>query len=148
MRCCKAQSNLAGQARDRLCQKQQQLFTRSDPPPQTETCPSRLSKGSVMLAPAGPSSELWAVAWLQRLMVPARMVHGVGHPCDGAALVTSPEGCYSRVPLAMRTPRYTSAMVSGVISRQTVPWFALPVGCGSPRSARSCHAQLLARVRP
>lgn len=32
MWCCKAQSNLAGQARDRLCQTQQQLFTRSDPP--------------------------------------------------------------------------------------------------------------------
>jgi len=49
-----------------------------------------------MLIPAGPSSELWAVAWLQRMMVPAQMLRDGGHLCDNAALVTSPEGRYSQ----------------------------------------------------
>lgn len=67
MRCCKAQSNLAGQARDRLCQKQQQLFTRSDPPPKQRPAPLVSPRGqwcSLQLVPAASFGQwLGSSAW-------------------------------------------------------------------------------------
>lgn len=115
-------------------------FSHNQAPPSTETCPSHLCRESVMLVPAGPTSELWAVPCLQCVVVPDRMLHSVGHPCDSAALVTSSEGRYSHVSVPTTSAsahddiplRLSNDFGMLPVRRwpmghiRLMPWFALP----------------------
>lgn len=131
--CCKAEPNLAEQARDKLWEKQ--LFTSSGTPMSWDL-PLSSVHDFVMLLPAGPSTELWALACLQPVMVPAQM----SDMCDSAALVTSPEGHYSYGPALATTPSghadicaiwpcYPSVIIPDVLSHQVLVHGPLKGSC-------------------
>lgn len=123
---CKAEPNLAEQARDRLWENQ--LFPHSGAPFTWD-----LPLSCVPWLCAAPALSFGH--WLQPTMVPAQL-HGVRHPCDSAALVTSPEGHYSHGPALATSP---SGHADILLSLWDYSSCAVPAAAGPQPTQGSCQ---------